>query len=167
MNVIPLILTLKMDDTTTLFFNELRKTHFPPAINYLDAHLTLFHHLKDEPVVIALIEKEAQVINPFSFQITGLMKLGRGVAFQIQSPETIILHKTLQVSWLNDLTPQDRQPLKPHVTIQNKVDPVVANTLFDSLSQSFVPFQGMATGLVVWEYRGGPWIKRKDIMFPL
>jgi len=41
----PLILTLNFNNEVQQFFNALRKQHFPPVINYLDAHLTLFHHL--------------------------------------------------------------------------------------------------------------------------
>ncbi|MEO8768767.1 MAG: hypothetical protein ABI402_01725 [Ferruginibacter sp.] len=41
----PLIVTLKLDDETQLFFDRLRKEHFPKHINYLDAHCTLFHKL--------------------------------------------------------------------------------------------------------------------------
>ena len=41
----PLIVTLKLDDAAQTYFNALRRQHFPPAINYLGAHLTLFHHL--------------------------------------------------------------------------------------------------------------------------
>ena len=44
-NAAPLILTLTLDEATQAYFNDLRRQHFPPNINYLAAHLTLFHHL--------------------------------------------------------------------------------------------------------------------------
>ena len=46
----PLILTLALDADSQAHFDALRKQHFPPAINYLAAHLTLFHHLPGQRV---------------------------------------------------------------------------------------------------------------------
>lgn len=44
----PLVLTLKLDQTTFDLFNELRQQHFPPERNFLPAHVTLFHALPGE-----------------------------------------------------------------------------------------------------------------------
>ncbi|WP_204248378.1 hypothetical protein [Hymenobacter sp. PAMC 26628] len=41
----PLILTLALDTDSQAYFDELRRQHFPAKINYLAAHVTLFHHL--------------------------------------------------------------------------------------------------------------------------
>jgi len=41
----PLILTLTLDEASQAFFDEQRRQYFPPKINYLSAHLTLFHAL--------------------------------------------------------------------------------------------------------------------------
>ena len=63
----PLILTLQLDAQAFAFFNFLRQKHFPAKINYLDAHLTLFHHLPPDPAVTEVLENIAasQKIIPF------------------------------------------------------------------------------------------------------
>lgn len=45
----PLVATLSIDSTAEEYFDNLRKQHFPKERNYLNAHLTLFNALPDEP----------------------------------------------------------------------------------------------------------------------
>ncbi|WP_271594785.1 2'-5' RNA ligase family protein [Bradyrhizobium sp. CCBAU 65884] len=52
---------------------------------------------------------------------------------------------------------QDSQPWRPHVTIQNKVTADAARQLHQALEGKFEPRPGTVTGLLVWEYFGGPW----------
>jgi hypothetical protein len=44
----PLILTLGLDRASFERFEALRRAHFPPALNRVPAHVTLFHHLPGE-----------------------------------------------------------------------------------------------------------------------
>ena len=162
---IPLIVTLQIDQAAFNFFNDLRKKHFPPAINYLDAHLTLFHHLPDNPEVPKLLAALAEKQNTFILDVPEVIKLGRGVAYKLKSEALMHLHTYLKHQWQQWLTPQDKQGFRPHITVQNKVDPVVANTLFLKLQASFIPFQVTGTGFSLWEYHGGPWKKRQDFAF--
>jgi 2'-5' RNA ligase len=161
----PLILALKLDDESFAYFNGLRKAHFPPAINYLDAHLTLFHHLPDVPAVTGLLRTVAMTQPPITLEVTGLMKLGRGVAFRLESKPLVELQAFLKWQWREWLTPQDQQGFRPHVTVQNKVDPATANALYEELSGAFEPFTAAGTGLSLWEYHNGPWQKREDFGF--
>ncbi len=161
----PLILTLRLDGKSFAYFNGLRQAHFPPAINYLDAHLTLFHHLPAVPEVTALLGEMAARQPVIPLEVPGLMKLGRGVAFRINSPELMQLRAYLKGQWAAWLTPQDAQGFRPHVTVQNKVDPAAANALYDSLSAGFQPFTAQGTGLSLWAYRGGPWEKGEEFGF--
>ena len=55
------------------------------------------------------------------------------------------------------LTPQDKQPLRPHVVAQNKVEPAEAKALLAVLQAGFAAWDVSATGLDWWEYLGGPW----------
>ena len=55
------------------------------------------------------------------------------------------------------LTPQDRQPHRPHVTVQNKVDAVSARALLADLQRDFASYDVIATGLVLWRYLGPTW----------
>jgi len=155
----PLILTLTLDDAAHTYFDALRRQHFPPAINFLSAHLTLFHHLPG-----AELEAVCEQLHTCCSQqaelplcVTGLRSLGRGVAFNVENPALLALHRQLQATFAAHLTPQDRQPLQPHVTIQNKVEPAAARQLLASLQADFAPFGAVGTGLQLWAYRGGPW----------
>lgn len=155
----PLILTLALDERSSAFFDEQRRRHFPPARNFIPAHLTLFHHLPG--VQISRIEDTLEATtasrNSFPLDVTGLRSLGRGVAYTLQSQELTDLRRSLASAWAHWLTPQDRQKHQPHVTVQNNVEPQTAKDLLAHLSGDFLPFQVRAVGLDLWWYRGGPW----------
>ena len=154
----PLILTVQLDESSQSFFNEKRKQYFPPERNFLSAHLTLFHHLPDEEAIIiqtieALCVKEKRV----ELKVTEPKNIGKGVAYKIESQELILLHKKLRKQWISFLTPQDRQGLWPHITIQNKVSAEEADRTLRNVKKSFKPFTAYATGLTLWRYLNGPW----------
>jgi 2'-5' RNA ligase len=75
----------------------------------------------------------------------------------IDSPEVQCLRAEIAGRWSAHLTRQDAQGFRPHVTIQNKTAAATAKELFEKLSTSFMPFEVLATGLLLWRYRGGPW----------
>jgi 2'-5' RNA ligase len=158
-NSAPLILTLALDAETQAYFNDLRQQHFPPKINYLAAHLTLFHHLPGAELtaVRAQLAAIGGTLRPLPLQVTGLRSLGRGVAFTLENDALRTLHRQLQTAFAAYLTPQDQQKLQPHVTIQNKVEPAAARQLLADLQAYFVPFEAVGTGLHLWAYRNGPW----------
>ncbi|MBG8551996.1 2'-5' RNA ligase family protein [Hymenobacter guriensis] len=163
----PLILTLTLDATSQAYFDELRRQHFPPARNFLAAHLTLFHHLSGNalPQLTNQLTDVAQSTAPLPLAVTGLQFLGQGVAFRLENEELRTLHRRLQQVWQETLTPQDRQPLRPHVTVQNKVAPAEARTLHEQLSAGFTPFGTTGTGLHLWAYRNGPWESLAEFVF--
>lgn len=155
----PLILTLTLDDAAQTYFDALRRRHFPAAINYLSAHLTLFHHLPGAELAQVSEQLHACCLaqGELPLRVTGLRPLGRGVAFALENPQLRALHCELQTAFAPYLTPQDKQPLQPHVTIQNKVDPDTARALLGELQADFAPFGAVGTGLQLWSYQGGPW----------
>ncbi|MFD1257635.1 2'-5' RNA ligase family protein [Mucilaginibacter terrae] len=154
----PLILTLMLDANSQFFFNTLRKQHFPPERNYLDAHLTLFHHLPaNEPQLIEDIAIASQNYTAMQLNVTEIKSIGNGVAYKIKCDKLLNLHQKMQQQWAKWLIPQDRQKLWPHITIQNKVEPNLAKSLKEELEQSFEPFTATGTGLSLYEYVGGPW----------
>ncbi|MBD2715212.1 2'-5' RNA ligase family protein [Microvirga sp. STR05] len=163
----PLILTLALDASSQLFFNELRQRHFPPERNFLQAHLTLFHHLpgSQHDALCTQIESLTARTEPLTLAVTGVRFLGRGVAYTLENQQLRALHKELQALWQPDLTPQDLQKLQPHVTVQNKVEPAIARTLHRELSEDFQPFEATGTGLQLWAYRGGPWESLQTFSF--
>ncbi|WP_262714176.1 2'-5' RNA ligase family protein [Mucilaginibacter rubeus] len=133
----------------------MRKRHFPPGRNFLKAHLTLFHRLPSE-VVTREYFRSLQC-RTFAMKVTGLRHLGAGVAYEIDSGELQEFHRKLSQYFHKVLIPQDRQPFKPHITIQNKVTPAASKDLLTELMGNFKPFTVTATGLDLWEYLGGPW----------
>lgn len=163
----PLILTLALDGASQAYFNDLRQQHFPPKINYLAAHLTLFHHLPG-PELAAVSEQLrhfSHTQKPLSLRVAGLRSLGRGMAFTLENDELRALHRRLQTAFAPYLTPQDQQKLQPHVTIQNKVDPAAARQLLAELQATFEPFEAVGTGLHLWAYRNGPWESLNEFPF--
>ncbi|WP_243370246.1 2'-5' RNA ligase family protein [Microvirga solisilvae] len=163
----PLILTLAMDERSFAFFDEQRRRYFPPDCNFIPAHLTLFHHLPGDHAdsIGSMLGQQCAEQKSFRLDVTGLALLGRGVAYSLHSPELAELHRSLASQWAAWLTPQDRQKLQPHVTVQNKVEPQKARALQLALAETFAPFQATAVGLDLWWYRGGPWEKVRKFWF--
>lgn len=154
----PLILTLTLEAHAHAYFNALRQQHFPPERNFLEAHLTLFHHLPaGHPDILPTIQLICSGQPEMQLFASKVVSIGKGVAIKIECPPLLQMHAYLRKQWLALLTPQDRQGIWPHITIQNKVAPPQAAALLQQLAPAFAPFHFGATGLTLWEYRGGPW----------
>lgn len=155
----PLILTLALDQATHERLDTLRRAHFPPQRNHLPAHLTLFHHLPGEHAgeIEAAIAADCGAQGPVALTAAPPVLLGRGVAYPFVAPALLALRTRLAAVWEPWLTPQDRQPFRPHVTVQNKVSPAEARALYDALRARFTPFEATSEGLLLWWYRSGPW----------
>ncbi|NDW04554.1 2'-5' RNA ligase family protein [Jiella pacifica] len=155
----PLILTLGLDTASFERLDAMRRRHFPRERNFIPAHLTLFHHLpgEKEEEVAATLRAVTREAAPIPLAVTGLRFLGRGTACEIDAPPLVALRRDLTARWRNDLTRQDAQGFRPHVTIQNKVPGAEARTTFETLRSAFSPFEATGTGLILWHYRGGPW----------
>ncbi|WP_428484864.1 2'-5' RNA ligase family protein [Rhodopila sp.] len=152
----PFILTLILDDTSQARFDTLRTAHFPADRLVVGAHVTLFHALPSD-LDISDAARQAAAEAPFPVQVTGLRFLGHGVAFVLNSARLQRLREGFRARWAARLTPQDRQAWRPHVTIQNKVEPAVAKALHMQMSAGFMPYEVIAIGLHLWIYRNGPW----------
>lgn len=159
----PLILTVRLDEKSQQFFNEMRLKHFPRERNLLDAHLTLFHQLPDNEETLAIIQHCKR--NFFTMEVIKLINLGAGVAYKVESPELELLRQELKKAFNEQLIPQDKQGFRAHITIQNKTTPEEAKSLIAKLSESFEPFNISAQGLDLWEYLGGPWQHRSHQPF--
>ena len=159
---------------TTLFGAEdfarldgLRRVHFPPERNQVPAHATLFHHLSPglAPELKQRLAAATRQQRPPRATLAGVRNLGRGVAFRIESPELEAIRADLADAFAAMLTPQDAAGWRPHVTIQNKVEPAAAKALHASLSAGFVARPLAIVGLAAWWYRGGPWEPLSRHMF--
>lgn len=161
----PLVATLTITPGAQSYFNQLRREHFPAERNYLDAHLTLFHALPDEPWIVEDVEKLAQNQQQFDVTAQNIVSLGNGTAFKIISPELPSLHQKLQKKWFASLSTQDRQKRNFHITIQNKVDYQLAKGLQAELMPDFEPFSFQVLGIKLWRYHNGPWEYLMNIDF--
>ena len=146
----PLILTAELDPATQAWLDDLRARHFPPERNHLRAHLTLFHALPRRPRLPGGPVLDATVDAPFT--------LGRGVAFAVSCPPLLTLRAAIAAGY-DDLTRQDvswsRRP-RPHVTVQNKVEPAVAAALHAELSDRYEPGPRASSAWRCGSTRAGP-----------
>lgn len=162
----PLVVTLVLDPAATARFAELRSALFPAGRTAVGAHVTLFHAVPGALTASVLADVAAACARPgFPVSVDAVMALGRGAAFRLSSPVLAQVHRTLQQSWWESLTAQDRQAFRPHVTVQNKVSPAVARSTVQQLSNSFSPYEVHALGLAVWRYVGGPWEPVETVRF--
>lgn len=155
----PYLVTLGFDETTFERLDRLRARFFPPDRNIVPAHLSLFHHLPgDEAVeIVRALHDLARTGPPIELTFPGVRRLGRGVMAVIEARGLAAVQSSLARSFSSWLTPQDRQPFRPHVTIMNKAEPAEAARAFDELREGWTPWVGRGNRLLLWRYRGGPW----------
>ena len=157
------ILTAEMDDDSFAWLDGLRREHFPPDRNFLSAHLTLFHRLS--PAQVERLRLVQTPCAPIELRFDRIVFLGFGVALGVRSAELKQLRNKARAEMGGEFSRQDSQPWMPHVTVQNKATAESARQLQYSLEQGFSKRIGAATGLLVWEYLGGPWKLADRIAF--
>ena len=158
MTAAPIIVTALLGDADFAWLDAQRRQYFPPERNQLRAHLTMFHHLPpslEREIMIAL-KDEARDAVP-SARLAGLINLGGGVAYRIESEGLAAIRARLADRFAGCLTPQDAAGWRAHVTIQNKVPPAEARKLITALETGFVSRPLSIVGLFAYRYRGGPW----------
>ena len=151
------VLTLALDDASQQRFDLERRRYFPPALNRIPAHLTLFHTLVEDDVTIESLRSTAELTAAFALRVTEVQSLGRGVAFTVASRDLLELHRSLRATFEPVLSAQDLQGFRPHVVAQNKVSPEVARQTLEALRAEFAPWDAQAVGLDLWRYLDGPW----------
>lgn len=156
----PLIVTAELAPHDHKWLNALRKRHFPPERNQLDAHVTMFHAIPPsaQSEVEGLLRDAARQRAPDAM-ISGLMDLGGGVAFRIRSPDLDRIRGDIADRLHGLLTAQDMAGWNAHVTIQNKAERQAAVALRKSLEDGFEPRPLAFSGLGLHRYMGGPWEK--------
>jgi 2'-5' RNA ligase len=161
----PIIICLQLEEKAQHYFTSQRTAYFPKHINYLEAHLTLFHAL---PATTPIINKTIEAVckrKEMELQVIGLTNTGNGVAYSVESAALQAMHQYMQQQFDELLVGKDRREIWPHITIQNKVTAFKALQLYEYLSIDFKPFPIRATGISTWLYRNGPWEKLKDFLF--
>ena len=153
-----LIVTAELDPGDFAWIDNLRRQHYPPERNHVAAHLTIFHAIPPsaEGELRRRLAQTVRRATPAA-TIAGLMDLGGGVAFRVVSPDLDRIREELAENLHGLLSAQDSGGWRPHITIQNKVAPKLAQPLKGSLERDFAPRSLGIVGLGLHRYLGGPW----------
>ncbi len=156
----PIIVAAEFGPADFAWLDGLRRAHFPPERNQIAAHLTLFHHLPPSllPELDMRLKAATRGVKRPDAAIVEPMSLGRGVALRVRCDALVRIRTDLVEAFQGMLTPQDQAGWRPHVTIQNKVDPAAARALLATLTADPTIARPLAiTGIATHYYRGGPW----------
>lgn len=150
------ILTAKLDEKSQKLLNSLRKEHFPAHLNYLDAHLTLFHQFPvfdfcDPFFKDHLPKQKIEVV------FDQVYFTGKGFAIEVQSSELSSIRTKLKTEVFQKLSVQDATDRRLHVTVSNKANPELAKKQFSEFQKDWSSFRGEIHGIEVWKYLNGPW----------
>lgn len=176
------ILTLKLSDNIHQSMTRLRNKYFPPALNKLQAHVTLFHALPESHMQAMMrdIGALAQTTHCFSLSAEEAKLHGKTILVPVAdgNSETCKLRMRMRNRWKDFLSDQDLrssvlEPGKaskgwqPHWTIMNKEPDVEkAKAAFEEIQRSFTTVQGSADGLSLFEYLDdGRWKHEQDWQF--
>ena len=161
----PLIVTLKIDEASQLFFDEQRTAYFPAHANYVPAHITLFHKLPSDNIDIENALAAFAKRPTFESVIADIILHKNSVAYSIQSHTLQQLHAEMQQVFEPFLIRNDRKILTPHITIQNKVTAYKAYKTHALLLKDFNPFAVKAFGFTSWYYVKSYWEKKEEYSF--
>lgn len=155
----PLIVTAELPADLQAWANALRRAHYPPERNQVDAHVTLFHALPPscEDELHGLLAAAARDHAPVSARLEGVMSLGTGTALRIASPAMLALRREVAGRLHGLLSAQDQTEPRLHVTVQNKVSSREARALQHELCSQIAAREFRFPGLALFRYRGGPW----------
>lgn len=161
-----IIVTATLSPPDFAWADALRRVYYPADRNQVPAHITLFHHLPPSIEVELVGRLKAIVAQPPPVAtLSGLIDLGPGIAFRIDSPDLTAIRDDLADAFAGLLMPQDAQSPRLHITVQNKAPRVAAKTLLAELSATFRPRPIRIAGLAAWRYLGGPWERIRECRF--
>ena len=165
LKVAPLIITLKIDEASHVFFDGRRKKYFPAHCNNVAAHISLFHKLPSNNIKVNNIIEKFSKGKPFVIDISNLFLQSNGIAYEIKSVELLQLHKAMQEDLSGYLIRNDRKKIWPHITIQSKVTAYKALKTRTAILSTFKPFNATAIGISCWYYVKGYWEKKEHYLF--
>ncbi|MCW1428126.1 2'-5' RNA ligase family protein [Novosphingobium sp. JCM 18896] len=154
----PLLVTAELPVGLQDWADALRRQHYPAERNRLAAHVTMFHALPPsaEGEVRRLLGEMARQ-KPPEAEVTGLMDLGQGTAFTVDSPRMVAIHAELAERLHGLIQQRDDRPLRLHVTVQNKVPRAEAQALQAALAAEFKPRPFRFRGLALSHWRDELW----------
>ena len=156
------VLTLLTDQAHNESMNSLRRTYFPPKLNKIPAHITLFHALpssKLESDVLPDIKQMAARTPVYHIRATNPIRLSHGVGIKVADDiehasdgkrgrnMTRIVHAELRKKWGDWLSEQDSTPPRFHYTVMNKVNSEkLVEKALAQLSESFKQGKDLSGG---------------------
>ncbi len=164
-NTAPIIVTLKLNPKAELFFNEMRTKYFPAYCNYVSAHVTLFNRVNCSIEILHNLLEKYKKPTILNMEINGLVNMGKGLAYTVQSAELLKLQKEIKQPLKTYLGLKDKKKYWPHITIQNKVTAFKALQTHTSLLETFTPFTAEAIGFTTWKFQKNKWIYLQDFLF--
>ncbi|KAF4554868.1 Hypothetical protein D9617_3g019370 [Elsinoe fawcettii] len=158
------ILTLLTDSNMHQNMTGLRKKYFPPKLNHLGGHVTLFHALPEsklESDIIPALKELALKTKKFELGATTPFKLKKGIAIGMPKDHggsaSRDVHTTLVRKWSDFLSQQDFG-FQAHFTIMNKVDDEKEiDQAFHDVKDGWQPCFGTAEGLSLYRYSPKGW----------
>ena len=118
----------------------------------------MFHHLPpDAERELGQRLAAATADPPPRATIAGLIDLGGGSAYRVESAALEDIRAEIADAFHGLLIPQDQARWRPHITIQNKVEPREAKALQQRLRATFEARPLAIRALASWRYLGGPW----------
>jgi mannose-1-phosphate guanylyltransferase len=181
------VLTLLTTPAHHKAMTSLRTKYFPPHLNKLDAHVTLFHALPETQLdtFIADIEDVTRNARPVEIEVSeqDVFRMRKGVGIYVNehplgASSVKAIHAALRDKWTPFLSDQDRRELKPHYTVANKinysedVDGVMTGVV-NALERMAVADANATTtsltstvnGLTLYAYNRGRWKFYRDFRF--
>lgn len=150
----PLLVTAELPPEVLAWADALRRAHYPPDRNRLRAHVTLFHGIPPSagPEVRDTLSEFARRAPPEA-RVSGIMDLGTGTAFAVESPGMVSIHAELADLFHGIIQQKDDRELRLHITIQNKVSSRETQALQDQLKDLALPgrFHFSGFGLYFWD----------------
>lgn len=153
-----LIVLAELSKPDLAWLDALRKRHYPPDRNRVPAHLTMFHALPPsaEPEVRRSLARAAAAPPPDAL-LSGVMDLDSGVALRVHSPGLEDIREGLAAEFRGLLSAQDSDRWAPHVTIQNKAEPMAARALLRQMREQFDQCPLGIVGLALVRYVDREW----------
>lgn len=163
---VPLLIVAELPFAIHAWADAIRRAHYPPERNRLDAHVTLFHGLPSlaHDEIVRLLGDLARLPPPPA-RITGIMDLERGTAFAVESPEMVAIHADMAERLHGLVQQKDTRPLRLHITVQNKVAPPAARALQAELTATLAPRAFRFHGFGLYGWTGDLWRQMRVFAF--
>jgi len=167
------VLTILTDAKHHETMTKWRRQYFPPRLNRLEAHLTLFHALpgsKLEEAIKPVLAEVCASTSPFPVLAAKPFRLNKGIAIGVPKTrggeDARKVHRELQEAWKEFLSRQDAGGFAAHYTIMNKMDDESAvQKAFSEVESQWNGCHGRAEGLSLFLYERGNWVHVEDFRF--